>query len=115
MFFFVGIVQEIFHGMFKSRVKCPHRECQHTSVVFDPFMYLSLPLSSLTTSTTSSGLNHLRSSRGIGSGKTITLQQALDNFTAEEELGEDNEWYCPNCKKQRCAYKKLDIWRLPEV
>ena len=23
-----SIIQEIFHGMFKSRVKCPHRECQ---------------------------------------------------------------------------------------
>lgn len=112
-----SIVQEMFHGMFKSRVRCPHRQCQHTSIVFDPFMYLSLPLSSPSTSGSSGGGSDglgLRS-RGVGSEKSITLQQALNNFTAEEELGKDNEWYCPKCKDQRCAYKKLDIWRLPEV
>jgi ubiquitin carboxyl-terminal hydrolase 8 len=111
-----SIVQEVFHGMFKSRVRCPHRECQHTSIVFDPFMYLSLPLSLSTTSSSSlKSVGTSSRSRGIGSEKSITLQQALENFTAEEELGEDNEWYCPKCKEQRRAYKKLDIWRLPEV
>ena len=89
---------------------------QHTSIVFDPFMYLSLPLSSPSSSSSSSASSRASSrARSIGSEKTITLEQALYNFTAEEELGEDNEWFCPKCKEQKQAYKKLDIWRLPEV
>ena len=115
-----SIVQEVFHGMFKSRVRCPQRECQHTSIVFDPFMYLSLPLTSPSSSSTHGSSTTGKASgssrrRGTGSEKSITLQQALFNFTAEEELGEDNEWYCPKCKEQRRAHKKLDIWRLPEI
>lgn len=29
-------------GLFKSRLDCP--KCRYTSVKFDPFMYLTLPL-----------------------------------------------------------------------
>ena len=83
-------------------------------------MYLSLPLSSPSSSSSSSASSRASSraysrARSVGSEKTITLEQALYNFTAEEELGEDNEWFCPKCKEQKQAYKKLDIWRLPEV
>ena len=92
---------------------------QHTSIVFDPFMYLSLPLSSPSSSSASvsvsSSSRASSRARSVGSEKTITLEQALYNFTAEEELGEDNEWFCPKCKEQRQAYKKLDIWSLPDV
>jgi hypothetical protein len=31
-----------FQGLYKSTLVCP--TCSHTSVTFDPFMYLSLPL-----------------------------------------------------------------------
>jgi len=24
-------------------------------------------------------------------------------------------WYCPDCKEHRTAFKKFDLWRLPEV
>jgi len=34
-----SIIQEIFHGMFKSRVKCPHRECQVQNLFFFVFLF----------------------------------------------------------------------------
>jgi ubiquitin carboxyl-terminal hydrolase 4/11/15 len=45
----------------------------------------------------------------------ITLQDCLQEFTKEEQLGEDDLWYCPNCKKHQQATKKFDIWGVPDV
>ncbi|ESO97934.1 hypothetical protein LOTGIDRAFT_153045 [Lottia gigantea] len=45
----------------------------------------------------------------------IDLDTCLQAFTKEEELGEDELYYCSKCKKHCLACKKLDIWRLPPV
>ncbi|KAG2219921.1 hypothetical protein INT45_008558, partial [Circinella minor] len=37
-----SIIVDLFQGQFKSRLIC--QECQKISIMFDPFMYLSLPL-----------------------------------------------------------------------
>src|SRR5579863_10000717 len=37
----------------------------------------------------------------------ISLQDCLDEFTKEEQLGEDDPWYCPQCKKHQQATKKF--------
>lgn len=42
--------------------------------------------------------------------REVNLQECLAAFTKEEELGEDNLWYCPKCKDHVKASKKLDIW-----
>ncbi|KAJ7812757.1 hypothetical protein B0H14DRAFT_2856237 [Mycena olivaceomarginata] len=45
----------------------------------------------------------------------ISLQDCLDEFTKEEQLGEDDLWYCPRCKKHQQATKKFDLWKAPDV
>lgn len=45
----------------------------------------------------------------------IDLDTCLKAFTKEEELGEDELYYCSKCKQHRLAAKKLDIWRLPPI
>lgn len=45
----------------------------------------------------------------------ISLHQCLRDFTKEEELGEDETWYCSKCMEHRTIAKKLDIWKLPPV
>ena len=45
----------------------------------------------------------------------IDLDTCLQAFTKEEEMGEDDLYYCSKCKKHCLASKKLDIWRLPPV
>lgn len=45
----------------------------------------------------------------------IGLDTCLKAFTKEEELGEDELYYCSKCKKHRLAAKKLEIWRLPPI
>ncbi|KIY71877.1 cysteine proteinase [Cylindrobasidium torrendii FP15055 ss-10] len=47
--------------------------------------------------------------------KSITLQDCLDEFTRQEQLGEDDLWYCPDCKKHQQATKKFDLWKVPDV
>jgi ubiquitin C-terminal hydrolase len=37
-----SIVVDLFQGQIKSRLQC--LECKHTSVTFDPFTFLTLPL-----------------------------------------------------------------------
>lgn len=39
-----SVIVDNFHGQFKSRVVCP--VCNYTSVTFDPFLFVSLPLPS---------------------------------------------------------------------
>ncbi|TSS11538.1 Ubiquitin carboxyl-terminal hydrolase 32 [Bagarius yarrelli] len=45
----------------------------------------------------------------------ISLDSCLKAFTTEEELGENELYYCSKCKTHRLATKKLDIWRLPPI
>ena len=45
----------------------------------------------------------------------ISLDSCLKAFTSEEELGEDQLYYCSKCQTHRLATKKLDLWRLPPI
>ncbi|KAJ3515187.1 hypothetical protein NLJ89_g1915 [Agrocybe chaxingu] len=47
--------------------------------------------------------------------KGISLQDCLDEFTKMEQLGEDDLWYCPQCKKHQQATKKFDLWKVPDI
>lgn len=47
--------------------------------------------------------------------KSINLSECINNFTTTEELGADDSWYCPTCKKHQQATKKFDLWELPNV
>uniref|UniRef100_A0A914WPL0 Ubiquitin carboxyl-terminal hydrolase n=1 Tax=Plectus sambesii TaxID=2011161 RepID=A0A914WPL0_9BILA len=47
--------------------------------------------------------------------RQVTIDDCFDLFTKEEQLGEEDSWYCPKCKDFRRATKKLDLWQLPEV
>ena len=39
----------------------------------------------------------------------------LTEFTKEERLGEDDMWYCPDCKKHQPATKAVELWKVPDV
>lgn len=44
-----------------------------------------------------------------------TLDACFEYFSVAEVLDENNQWYCPHCKKFVCAEKKLDIWQVPKI
>jgi len=86
-----SIIVDIFQGQLKCTLKC--KVCSNLVVKFDPFMYLSLPLSN----------------------ETKTLDDCLKLFCEEESLTGDNQWYCPKCKKHVDATMRTDLWTLPPI
>lgn len=47
--------------------------------------------------------------------KGLSIDDCLTEFTKEEQLGEDDLWYCPRCKKHQQATKKFDLWKVPDI
>lgn len=47
--------------------------------------------------------------------KPISIADCLEAFTKEEELSDEELYYCSKCKKHQLATKKLEIWRLPPI
>lgn len=45
----------------------------------------------------------------------INLHDCLEAFTKEEQLGDEEKYYCSKCKQHQLASKKLQIWRLPPI
>jgi ubiquitin carboxyl-terminal hydrolase 4/11/15 len=46
---------------------------------------------------------------------SISLDECFALHCQEEELSEDNAWYCNVCRKHQTASKRLEIFRLPDV
>ena len=55
------------------------------------------------------------SSGGSPKAASLRLESCLDLLGRPEQLEEGEEWYCPRCKEHVAAYKKLDLFELPEV
>jgi ubiquitin carboxyl-terminal hydrolase 4/11 len=47
--------------------------------------------------------------------RNIDLEDCLHEFAREEQLGENDEWWCPKCKAHRQAKKTLVLWRVPDI
>jgi ubiquitin C-terminal hydrolase len=45
----------------------------------------------------------------------VNIYDCLEAFKTEERLKKDNAWYCSVCKDHKEAYKKLDIYKPPNV
>jgi len=97
-----SIVVDLFQGQLRNTMTCRNKHkkrpdgtagCGHCNIKFEPFMYLSLPISN----------------------KTSTLEECLDLYCTEEHLVGDNQWYCPSCQTHVDATKKFDLWMLPPI
>ncbi|GBG75434.1 hypothetical protein CBR_g20064 [Chara braunii] len=93
-----SIIQDIFCGQLQSTIEC--MTCRRKSQCFDPFLDLSLPIP--------------KRSLSCG-GSSITIQDCLSAFTAEERLDGRNKYHCEHCKAPRSSTKKLSIFRLPPI
>ncbi|QRW26646.1 ubiquitin carboxyl-terminal hydrolase [Rhizoctonia solani] len=47
--------------------------------------------------------------------RSIDLEDCLDELTKEEQLGEEDLWYCPRCKKHQQATKRFELWSVPDI
>ena len=88
-----SIIVDMFQGQLRNTMTCRNNGCGHVNVKFDPFMYLSLPISN----------------------ECNTLDDCLELFCEEEILSGDEQWYCPKCKTHVDACKKFDLFMLPPI
>lgn len=86
-------IVDLFGGQLKSTLKCT--ECGHTSITFDPFWNLSLPIP-----------------EGV---HQPSLQQCFRLFTSPETLDGIDKPMCERCKKKTRSTKQFEINRFPKV
>ncbi|KAK3271733.1 hypothetical protein CYMTET_19939 [Cymbomonas tetramitiformis] len=55
------------------------------------------------------------SARIVDDQDDVNLQQCIEGFLREEPLGPEDMWFCPRCKEDQQALKKLELWRMPQV
>lgn len=82
---------DLMQGQLRSSLTCS--VCGHRSRRFEPFLYLSLPVS----------------------WEMCNVTDALQEYLAEEQLTGDDQWFCERCKRKVDARKKIDLWELPPV
>lgn len=87
-----SIITDLFTGLYYSNVKCGKCDC--ITDTFEPFTILTLPINE--------------------SGES-TIDESLNEFTKEEVLIGDNQFYCTKCKENVNALKKMYIWELPKI
>eukprot|EP01130_Rhizamoeba_saxonica_P009576 TRINITY_DN3896_c0_g1_i1.p1 TRINITY_DN3896_c0_g1~~TRINITY_DN3896_c0_g1_i1.p1 ORF type:complete len:937 (-),score=208.84 TRINITY_DN3896_c0_g1_i1:51-2777(-) len=51
---------------------------------------------------------------GNGEDRNLTLDKCLSLFTQEEQLGVNDTWYCSACSEHKQAFKKFDLYKLPD-
>jgi len=55
------------------------------------------------------------STRNSSGTSAVSISDCFRLFSSEEILGEDDQWYCGNCKMHVRASKKIDLWKIPQV
>jgi hypothetical protein len=83
-------VHRMFGGYLRSQVCCT--SCDYKSNTYDPFLDLSLEVSTK---------------------KVNSVYSALKEYTRRETLDAANKWKCSGCKKRVCATKQLTCFRPP--
>uniref|UniRef100_A0A6M2DM14 Ubiquitin carboxyl-terminal hydrolase n=1 Tax=Xenopsylla cheopis TaxID=163159 RepID=A0A6M2DM14_XENCH len=86
-------IVDLFVGQLKSTLKCTI--CGHSSVTFDPFWDLSLPIPSRT--------------------GQVRLNQCLELFTKEEVLDGDEKPTCSKCQVRRKCTKRFSVQKFPKI
>ncbi|KRX84376.1 Ubiquitin carboxyl-terminal hydrolase 36 [Trichinella sp. T6] len=85
-----SIISRIFGGFHRSQIVC--NNCQYVSVIYDPFLDLSLEIK-----------------------QWNTIEHAMAHYTKMETLSSDDAYNCPRCKRRVSARKILTIHSAPNV
>lgn len=87
---------DTFYGQTHATTQCP--KCDFVSHVFEPFCYLIPEIPQ------HSDQNH-----------PVTLYDCLSRYSSSETLDNQNEWKCDKCHQDVQAYRKIDLWRTPQI
>lgn len=104
-----SLMTDLFVGQLKS--KLTFCLCNHTSVTFDPFWDLSIPIPrKMSSSSSSVGRRYSGTDDG-----DVTIINCMRSFTKEEVLNGDEQPTCDKCKGKGKATKKFSIQRFPPI
>lgn len=122
-------IMDIFNGKLFRCIKCPL--CGHKRLVFDPFMFLSLPIPSSSSSPVrnyTSSFSRYSSSSSLYSNysnneyysnrsysQKVDLTKCFESFTKSETLDSHNLWKCDNCRKEVRATVNSGIAKVSDV
>lgn len=82
---------DLFQGQTCNTLSC--MQCGHVKRRFEPFMYLSVPIT-----------------RGM-----TRIGHAIQKYLEEETLTGDERWLCPKCDAKVDARKNIFLWKLPPI
>jgi ubiquitin carboxyl-terminal hydrolase 8 len=91
-----SIIADLFYGTLMSRVGC--RKCGASEDVFDPFLFMSLPIPGPDSSMAS-----------------VPLAKCIERFLNCEVLEESEKWFCPKCQMNVAATKTTTLYRAPKI
>lgn len=60
-------------------------------------------------------LSKMKGGEDIEKDKNINIYQCFEQFEEPEQLGEENAWYCSNCKEHKRATKKMEVYKAPPI
>eukprot|EP00536_Pseudo-nitzschia_multiseries_P005450 jgi/Psemu1/295890/fgenesh1_pm.102_\ len=86
-----SLIVDMFQGQLRNTCKC--LKCGHVNIRFEPFMYLSLPITK----------------------DCKSIDDCMDLYLKEDVLRGADQYYCEKCKDHVDGTKKQDIWMLPPV
>ncbi len=86
-----SLIVDMFQGQLRNTCKC--LKCGHVNIRFEPFMYLSLPITK----------------------ECKSVDDCMDLYLKEDTLKGADQYYCEKCKEHVDGTKKQDIWMLPPV
>ncbi|KAL6945404.1 hypothetical protein ACO0QE_002856 [Hanseniaspora vineae] len=98
-----SVILDMFQGQYSSRLQC--KVCQRTSTTYQPFSVLSVPVPPASS---------MAQNGGPSAPYKININDCFREFTKVENLGRDELWNCPACKKKQPSTKKITITRLPK-
>ncbi|XP_059658289.1 ubiquitin carboxyl-terminal hydrolase 18 [Cornus florida] len=85
------LIQHIFGGHLQSQVICT--KCNNISNQYENMMDLTVEIQ----------------------GDAASLEECLDQFTIRERLHGDNMYKCDGCNDYVMAWKRLTVWRAPNI
>lgn len=88
-----SIVVTLFGFQERSMIECP--SCKRCSRSFNAAMSIEVPIPFF--------------------NRTVTIEDCLSKYCAEEVLDESSMFQCGGCQKKVCATKQLSLYSLPEV
>eukprot|EP01080_Neovahlkampfia_damariscottae_P004225 gene4225-7562_t len=121
-YFKLSIVSKLANSCGKCKIECSGCEIKYTDdeIELENGMNISINWNSIQYFNQKEAMtvdihNSETTSKSSGGRYHLPLRDCLLKFSETEQLGENDPWYCPKCKDLKQAWKKFEIYSLPNL